>query len=200
MGKSRSYQGGRGRGVCVVGGARGRRRETLRISTGYVCRRPNLPDQLADNRIAVVEEAPSVMTVEQQQAEQMKVYWRVCVGSRFSFSNPRLTKPFAVHRGDVDELGITSFRSHSNHASDRSWLRQDRGATRGVYGGGSPRGPGYSPRRTLEAQQMSAIAVLSKLTPVALSVFIIERLDFVGLKPNASTTNCSVCAQCIQYS
>ena len=24
-----------------------------------------------------MEEAPSVMTVEQQQAEQMKVYWRV---------------------------------------------------------------------------------------------------------------------------
>ena len=34
-----------------------------------------------DNQLDVVEEAPSVMTVEQQQAEQMKVYWRVCIGS-----------------------------------------------------------------------------------------------------------------------
>jgi anaphase-promoting complex subunit 2 len=37
----------------------------------------------SDKRIAVVEDAPSVMTVEQQQAEQMKVYWRVCFSSRF---------------------------------------------------------------------------------------------------------------------
>jgi len=39
-------------------------------------------ERLVDNRLDVVEEAPSVMTVEQQQAEQMKVYWRVCVGFR----------------------------------------------------------------------------------------------------------------------
>jgi len=39
-------------------------------------------ERLADNRLDVVEEAPSVVTVEQQQAEQMKVYWRVCVGFR----------------------------------------------------------------------------------------------------------------------
>ena len=42
------------------------------------------PNQLVYKRAAVVEEAPSVMTVEQQQAEQMKVYWRVWVGSHFS--------------------------------------------------------------------------------------------------------------------
>jgi len=39
-------------------------------------------ERLVDNRLDVVEEAPSVMTVERQQAEQMKVYWRVCVGFR----------------------------------------------------------------------------------------------------------------------
>ena len=43
-----------------------------------------LPNQLVYKRAAVVEEAPSVMTVEQQQAEQMKVYWRVCAGSHLS--------------------------------------------------------------------------------------------------------------------
>jgi len=43
-----------------------------------------LPNRLAYNRLAVVEEAPSVMTVEQQQAEQMKVYWRVRANSHFS--------------------------------------------------------------------------------------------------------------------
>lgn len=81
-----------------------------------------LLDKPVDTKIAVVEEAPSVMTVEQQQAEQMKVYWRVCVGSRFSLSCT-LTKLPVVHRRNVDELGITSPRSYSNHASDRSRLR-----------------------------------------------------------------------------
>ena len=42
-----------------------------------------LLDQSTYRRLAVVEEVPSVMTVEQQQAEQMKVYWRVCVNSHF---------------------------------------------------------------------------------------------------------------------
>lgn len=42
-----------------------------------------LQNQLAYSRLAVVEEAPSVMTVEQQQAEQMKVYWRVRIISHF---------------------------------------------------------------------------------------------------------------------
>lgn len=54
-----------------------------------------LRNQFAYKRLAVVEEAPSVMTVEQQQAEQMKVYWRVCVGSRFPRS--RLTKSLTVY-------------------------------------------------------------------------------------------------------
>ena len=44
----------------------------------------SLLNQLVYKRPAVVEEAPSVMTVEQQQAEQMKVYWRVCASSHFS--------------------------------------------------------------------------------------------------------------------
>ena len=83
MGESRSHQGGRGRGIRVVRGAGGRRRETVDISTRYIFAYP-LSNQLVYGRLAVVEEAPSVMTVEQQQAEQMKVYWRVCVGSNFS--------------------------------------------------------------------------------------------------------------------
>lgn len=44
------------------------------------------PGQSAYKQLAVVEEVPSVMTVEQQQAEQMKVYWRVCVDSCFSLT------------------------------------------------------------------------------------------------------------------
>jgi len=52
-------------------------------------------DQPIDNQLDVVEEAPSVMTVKQQQAGQMKVYWRVCVGSPLSCAG--LTEISAVH-------------------------------------------------------------------------------------------------------
>lgn len=97
VGKSRSYQGGRRRRVRVIGDGGGRRCETIYVSTRYIYHQPTLPGQPADNPIAVVEEAPSVMTVEQQQAEQMKVYWRVCLGSRFSRSHPHLTEFFVVH-------------------------------------------------------------------------------------------------------
>jgi len=31
----------------------------------------------AGSRVALVEEEPAVLTVQQQQAEQMKVYWKV---------------------------------------------------------------------------------------------------------------------------
>jgi hypothetical protein len=33
----------------------------------------------AGSRAALTEEQPAVLTVQQQQAEQMKVYWKVCV-------------------------------------------------------------------------------------------------------------------------
>jgi len=36
VGEYRSYQGGRGRGVRIVGGPGGRRRKTLHLSTRYV--------------------------------------------------------------------------------------------------------------------------------------------------------------------
>ena len=57
----------------------------VKPSTARQGRSPvSLPvEQPVDNLLDVVEETPSVMTVEQQQAEQMKVYWRVRVGCRF---------------------------------------------------------------------------------------------------------------------
>ena len=86
MGQSRGNQGGRGRGIRVVGGPGGREHETYYIPARYVhC--PSPVDLPSNDRKAIVEEAPSVMTVEQQQAEQMKVYWKVSIGSRVSLAS-----------------------------------------------------------------------------------------------------------------
>lgn len=86
MGQPRGHQGGRGRGIRVVGGPGGRKHETYYIPARYVYF-PSPVDLSSNYRKAIVEEAPSVMTVEQQQAEQMKVYWKVGIGSRVSLAS-----------------------------------------------------------------------------------------------------------------
>lgn len=81
----------------------------------------------------------------------------------------RLTKFSAVHRGDVDEFGTTSSGSHSDHASDRSWLRQDLRTTRGVHGGGPSGRTGDGPRRTLETEPVNVVVVVYLCRGVHLS-------------------------------
>ena len=59
---------------------------------GWFFAGPSAGGQATDNLLDAVEEAPSVMSVEQQQAEQMKVYWRVGVGSPSLALSPSFDK------------------------------------------------------------------------------------------------------------
>ena len=45
---------------------------------GMYCVSSKYADDTDLEPVRVVEEVPAVLTVEQQQAEQMKVYWKVC--------------------------------------------------------------------------------------------------------------------------
>lgn len=70
----------------------------------------------AGSRVALAEEQPAVLTVQQQQAEQMKVYWKVrsfwsCIWC--CALSVRLT---TVRRGHAHESGRTPTGPHSDDA------------------------------------------------------------------------------------
>lgn len=57
--------------------------------------------------LAAVEEQPSVLSVQQQQAEQMKIYWKVCSALSPTTLGRALTA-IPVHRRHAHELRISA--------------------------------------------------------------------------------------------
>ncbi len=71
----------------------------------------------AGSRMALTEEQPAVLTVQQQQAEQMKVYWKVGSGFWFCIWCCALSvRLVTVRRGHAHEPGWTPTGSHSDDA------------------------------------------------------------------------------------
>lgn len=72
----------------------------------------------AGSRVALTEEQPAVLTVQQQQAEQMKVYWKVCpLGFWTCVLCYVLSVWFAaVHRGHAHEPGRAPAGQNSDDA------------------------------------------------------------------------------------
>ena len=72
----------------------------------------------AGSRAALAEEQPAVLTVQQQLAEQMKVYWKVRCLDFWCGIRTRLRAHgwWAVHRGHAHEPGWASIGPHSDYA------------------------------------------------------------------------------------
>jgi len=82
------------------------------------------------------------MTVQQQQAEQMKVFWRVRPHSLLPPPYPLCTDPTAVHRGDAHEPRIAASRPDPDDAAHRAGVRSDDRSAGDVYGGCEEGGAG----------------------------------------------------------
>jgi hypothetical protein len=70
----------------------------------------------AGSRVALTEEQPTVLTVQQQQAEQMKVYWKVRSFWSRIWCCALSVRLATVRRGHAHEPGRTPVGPHSDYA------------------------------------------------------------------------------------
>ena len=70
----------------------------------------------AGSRVALAEEQPTVLTVQQQQADQMKVYWKVRSFWPCSWCCDLSVRLTTVRRGHAHESGRTPTGPHSDDA------------------------------------------------------------------------------------
>ena len=68
------------------------------------------------SRVALTEEQPAVLTVQQQQAEQMKVYWKVRSFWTYIWCCALSDRLVTVRRGHAHESGRTPTGPHSDDA------------------------------------------------------------------------------------
>lgn len=99
---------------------------------------------------AAVEELPPVVTVQQQQAEQMRVFWKV--GASFQFACVCGAHWRAVHRGHAQEPRTTAVGPHTADAQVRAGVRSECRAARRVYGGGEAGRACHCAQRHVEAE------------------------------------------------
>ena len=76
----------------------------------------------AGSRVALTEEQPAVLTVQQQQAKQMKVYWKVRSLWSCIWCCGLSVRLVTVHRGHAHESGRTPTGPHSDDAQVCAWL------------------------------------------------------------------------------
>lgn len=98
-----------------------------------------------------MEDLLAVVTVQQQQAEQMKVFWKVR-GSPSHLLNAFIHFAGIVYRRNVDEFGTAESGSNTDNAQTRSWIRPDDRTTGSLHGGCTKRRTCDSERRAVEAQ------------------------------------------------
>jgi hypothetical protein len=70
----------------------------------------------AGSRVVLTEEQPTVLTVQQQQADQMKVYWKVCSFWSCIWCCALSGRLATVRRGHAHESGRTPTGPHSDDA------------------------------------------------------------------------------------
>ena len=116
--------------------------------------------------VRVVEEVPAVLTVEQQQAEQMKVYWKVCARALL-LPGTDANATLVVHRGHAHESRDAASGSNTNDAEVRAGVRPDDRAAGSVHGGSTEGGPGHGLQWYVEAEQTLIVRRLGDMACTA---------------------------------
>lgn len=109
----------------------------------------------AGSRVALAEEQPAVLTVQQQQAEQMKVYWKVCSFWSCIWRCVLSVRLATVHRGHAHESGRTPTGPHSDDAQVCAGLRPHTRPAGRIYGRGASRGSCQRQGRHLAPQSVT---------------------------------------------
>lgn len=100
---------------------------------------------------------PPVATMQQQQAEQMQVFWKVSAHLRTFLEHVLTTGTVTVHRGHADKPGTTEFGPYSWHAQVCARIRPEPRSACGVHGSCSKRGIGDCQRWNVEAEQVDTV-------------------------------------------
>lgn len=85
----------------------------------------------------VVEEDVPLIAAQQQQAEQMKVFWKVCASTHLS---RRVLTAAIVHRGNATKSGFSSCGQDPADAQICTGIRSFGRTIGPVHGGSSTRG------------------------------------------------------------
>ena len=115
--------------------------------------------------VPVVPEVPPVASAQQQQAEKMKVYWKVRDGDIIPIR--RHDKYIAiVYRRHADESRSTSGRQDTIHAQNSPRVRSNNRAARCVSGGSQKRGTTCGTRRGMETESVEAKSYVRYLSDI----------------------------------
>jgi len=138
--------------------------------------------------VAVTPEVPPVAGAQQQQAEKMRVYWKV----RYVFPIRWLGKHIAmtVHRRDAYESRSASGRQNTIHAQNSPWVRSDNRAAWRVLGSSQERGTAYGTGWNMEAPSIETRMACDTECKCAL-VVIASLTSFILLRSLANT--CTTC-------